>query len=118
MELIKIKQCIEDKIAQLSTGKAILEQTGKNMVEAEANYIKKKAKTILGLRNGKEFHVEGERVVNPPVTIIESIARGYCWKELMARDMAAIAYKNLVEGINILKSQKNGYEKILDKFDE
>ena len=64
------------------------------------------------MRHGKEYELDGKKIVNPPVSIIERVARGICFKELLEKDMAETTYKNLIIKINLTEAQLNGWQSV------
>ena len=110
MDLIDVSRKIELGIKELGELRKRLESF--NRSNHMAQYEKEVAKTIIKLRNGVELEVDGQRIVNPPVTIVERIAKGVCWKERMALDQSEAEYKAILESIDIVKAQLNAYQSI------
>jgi hypothetical protein len=77
-----------------------------------AVYDAKLAKTIISLRNGKEFEIDGEWIKDPPVTIIDKIARGVCWKDKLEMEKAEALYKNNIVTLNSIQAILNAYQSI------
>lgn len=80
--------------------------------ESIAKYEKKVALTIISLKNGIEFELEGQKVSNPQTTITEKIARGICWYEKLKAEESEAIYKSLIVNIETIKAQLNGYQSI------
>jgi len=80
-----------------------------------ATLDKDMAVVVLALRNGKEFTLEGESVKDPPVSVIDRIAKGICWEKSLERDRAESSYSNLLRGIDAVKTQINALQS-LNKF--
>ena len=80
--------------------------------KAIANYDKALALTIVKLRNGVEMEFEGQKILNPPVTIMEKIAKGICWKERLELEEAEGEYKSLITNIETVKAELNGLQSI------
>ena len=110
MELMQVAQMIEDKINDLTQLKSQLTLVSENKAIAVSNYDKIVAKTIIGLRNGLSYGIEAYKIENPPVSIIDKVAKGVCWKEKLVMDESETAYKNLIHNIDISKAQLNAYQ--------
>jgi len=80
-----------------------------------AKLDKDMAVVVLSLRNGKEFNLDGEVVKDPPVSVIDRIAKGICWEKSLERDRAESSYSNLLRGIDAVKTQINALQS-LNKF--
>lgn len=79
---------------------------------AISNYDKALAITIIKLRNGIEIEFEGEKVKDPPTTIMEKIAKGIIWKERLEMEEADSEYKSLITNIETVKAELNGLQSI------
>ena len=60
-------------IALLDQARSQLRERANTKSMAIANYDKALAKTIMGLRNGMEIEIDGEKISDPPVTIIDKV---------------------------------------------
>ena len=118
MELRKITTEILERIRLLKTARQELQPRAQAKADTVSGYYRKRAVTIMALRNGKKFELDGEEIQDPPVSIIESVARGICWEEKHARDLAESMYKNAVTGIDSLKLETNALQSILRIQDE
>ena len=112
MELLEISEKITNKIEQLTHFRDELDKSVEKKAESISNYEKTLAKTIISLRHGEEYELDGKKIVNPPVSIIERVARGICFKELLEKDMAETTYKNLIIKINLTEAQLNGWQSV------
>lgn len=112
METVSISKKIQDRIAQLDALKDTLGTLAQRKAQASAEYEKSIALTIVGLRNGKEYELDGQVITEQPTTVAEKVARGICWKEKLAADSAESAYKNAITTIGLTESQLNGYQSI------
>ena len=101
MEIIEIAKKIEEKIKLLEKGRQTLAIKAKEKAEAIAEYDKKMAKTIIQMKN------EGM-----PITLIERIAKGICWKEKLAKELAEAEYKNATVKMEAVMAELNGYQSI------
>ncbi|MCU0289423.1 MAG: hypothetical protein MUF15_23875 [Acidobacteria bacterium] len=120
MELIEIAKQIEIKINELDASRKVIMQRAKEKAEAIAAYEKAIAITIIGMRNGMSYDLDGEHVDNNmPVTLIEKIARGICYKEKLAAEQAEAMYKACVVNIETTMAQLNALQTLnryLDKL--
>jgi len=112
MELTQMSQLIEQKIKQMDAVDGILDILAEQKSSATGLYELALAKKIIQLKNGIEFNIDGEKVQNPPTTIIEKIAKGLCYSESIHKDLCESKYKNAITRIDMLKSQLNGYQSI------
>ena len=109
---MKLSVCINGKIEELEQLKKELDSMPDVVSNSSAEYEKKLAKTIIQLKNGVSFNLEGVDVSNPLTTITEKVARGLCWAEAMKAQLDEIKYKNLNKKIDIVEAQLNGYQSI------
>lgn len=112
MELMDIAKKIEKKINDLDAAVKELRNRAEDKANAQANYEKVLAITIIELKNGNPKEIDGNFIKDVPVTICEKIAKGLCWKEKLESDKAEAFYKNLITGIDVIQSQLNGYQSI------
>lgn len=112
MELIKIAEQMQDLIKDLGSLRRMLRQSGIEKAKYLAEYDKSIAKTIIQLKNGIEFDLEGNKVTNPPTTITEKIAKGICWHEKLMADEKETLYKSLIANIDVIKAQLNALQSI------
>lgn len=115
MEKIKVATEIEKKIAELELAKKHLSKRSEVKAETSANYDKAVALTIIKLRNGQTLELDGEKIVDPPATALDKIAKGICFKEKLEMDKAEAEYKSLITYIEVVQSQLNGWQSI-NKF--
>jgi len=112
MDLIDVTEKIKEKIRELDDQRNLLEEYSQTKAVTSAEYDKELAKTIILLKNGKEFDLDGVKILNPLTTITEKIAKGICWEQALNKDIAESKYKNQTELIEIIKAQLNGYQTI------
>jgi|GEM_PF-1549600 len=118
MELTKITDKMQGLINDLGSLRMSLKIYAKSKAQSIAEYEKVVAKTIICLRNGIEYELEGQKVCSPPTTTAEKIARGICWQEKLKADEAEGIYKSLVVNIETIKAQLNGYQTILKYLED
>jgi translation elongation factor P/translation initiation factor 5A len=107
-----LSKLIEEKIELLEKGRAKLEQAGFEKAEQTSLYEKTLAKTIMRLKNGEELELEGEKIKEPPTTILEKIARGLCYQEKMNADLAETNYRSIIIKIQAIESELNAYQSL------
>ena len=112
MEIVEVANQIQTKIRQLELGRDIIKERAREKAEAIGEYEKEIAKTLIGLKNGKEFILEGETIKNPPASITEKIARGICYQEKINAEMKDAEYRNAVIGMQAIESEMNAYQSI------
>ena len=118
MELQKRAEEIKRKIKTLEKGRSLLQGFAENKAETSAVYEKELAKTIIKLKNGEELELEGKKVIDPPATTPEKIARGVCWKYKLASEQAEAEYKLAIEKMKSIQSELNGFQSIFRYLDE
>lgn len=112
MDVIKVAEQIEIKISQIDKIRSVISERGKLKAKCLSNYDKAIAITILKLKNGVEMELEGEKIVNPPTTIIEKISKGICWQEKLNMEEADISYKSAITNLDAVQSQLNALQSI------
>ena len=115
-DLIKIRDKIEENLKLLRATSRELKIRSK--AEAIGNYEKKIAVTMLKLRQGQVVELDGEEVAYSVTTGLDKIAKGVCYKESIALDLAESAYKNAVIGIQTVQVEINALQSILRYMEE
>jgi len=110
MDIVSVAQEIENTIKILRKGRSLLPGRAKNKAEATAMYDKAIAKTLIQLKNGVKFTLDDQVIENPPASYCEKIARGLCWNERIALDLAESEYKNAIEGLRCIEAELNGWQ--------
>lgn len=118
MDMVTVAKEIQRYIKLLDTGREEIKQRAKHKAETIAEYDKVLTTTIIKLRNGVTLEIEGEKISNPPATLVEKIAKGYVWRERLEMETAESEYKNAVMGMSALEAQLNGYQSIFRHLDE
>ena len=117
-ELFRVAQQIENRIQALSVGRKELASRTKSKAGAISNYERAIAITIIQLKNGIEFTLEGSVVRNPIASIAEKIAKGICWKEKLDMEQAEGEYKAAIVGMQALQAELCGYQSIYKHLEE
>lgn len=112
MEIIQVAKKIEEKIKTLELGRNILKEYAENKAQTISNYEKEIAKILIGLKNGREYELDGEKIEKPPASIMEKIARGICFQEKLNMELSEAQYKNAIVGMSAIQAELNGYQSI------
>ena len=112
MEVLQVATEIQKKISELQKALPEIKKRGEEKAETSAEYDKAVALVIIKIRNGAEMMFEDQKIVDPPATILEKIARGICYKEKLAMEKADAYYKSLITYISTVESQLNGWQSI------
>jgi len=112
MDLLTVNKAIYNKIVQLDKACKNLAILADKKAETVSVYEKEMATTIIRLKNGVMFVIDGEEIINPQTTITEKIAKGICWKMRQEADLAESMYKNQIVVIDVCKAQLNGWQSI------
>ena len=112
MDIISVSKKIQEKIKTLELGREILRERATEKANAIGEYEKQIAKTLIGLKNGKEYEIEGEKIQNPPASYAEKIARGLCYQEKITAELGEMGYKNAIVGMQAIQTEANAYQSI------
>ena len=105
---MKIQRCIDmidierPKLSDMAHTKAV----------KIAEYEKAIAVTIMKLNAGKPAELDGETIKDPAKSIMEKLAKGLCWQEKLASEVADSAYKSQVLKLDCVKAQLSGYQSV------
>lgn len=112
LDIISVSNAIHDKIKELETERSYIGKLAREKAQSIAEYEKKMAITIIALKNGMEIEIDGNKIKSPPVTIVEKIAKGACYVEKIAADLAEAKYKAHIVKMDCLIAEMNGYQSI------
>lgn len=84
--------------------------------EAEKQYKKKMAVTLMGLKNGKKFELDGEEIESPPATIMIKIAEGICAEEGLAMGVSANSWRLSLENLKNIATQITALQSLLRSY--
>lgn len=112
MDPILVADSINAKIQELEALKQSLPSLAEEKAKTESDYEKAIAVTIVSLINGKEFQLDGRTIHNPPNAMLDKIAKGICWQEKLAFEMADGKYRNALKIIDMTEAQLNGFQSI------
>jgi hypothetical protein len=117
MELIAISRQIIEKETMLIKWRNSLDNYAENSANKTMEYEKQMALTLMGLRNGRTYEIEDKEgdlqtVTDPPVTIMEKIAKGICCQEKMEADLAESKFKNAHTKVKAMMAELNALQTI------
>lgn len=112
MDLIDISKKILEATNKLKEMRAVVSDRGIKRANAIVEYDKALAITMIKLRNGIEMTLDGEKIINPPTTILEKVAKGICWKERIELEEAEAFYKSVITNIEAVKAELNGMQSL------
>jgi DNA integrity scanning protein DisA with diadenylate cyclase activity len=107
-DIISISERIDKKIAELGEYAKRIRPLIDDISNAEEEFEKKYAKTLMLLKNGIEFELDGVKIINPPAASVKEIARGICFKEKVNVDKTELLFRGLMKTIDILTTQMDG----------
>jgi len=112
MDITNIADKIESTLTLIGNCRGELTRRRTEFLEAEDAYRKKKAITLLKLRNGTVGPFEGCSTDDVPVTLMPDLAKAICGVEKIRRDTAQLAYKDLYKGIEMLLSELSAWQSL------
>ena len=107
MDILKVKDCIENIIADIGHCRRDIETKGNAKANAISNYDKQLKIAIVVLKEEGKF----------PATLIEKIAKGVCSDHRLTLELAEVGYKACISNLEALKAQLNGYQSIYKHLD-
>ena len=111
-DILLIADEIHKKIDILEKMRVQIKDRAERKAETIAEYDRKLAVNIMKLKNGIEMELDGEKISNPPATLIEKIAKGIIWKERLEMEKADGLYKSIISNIDSVQSELNGLQSI------
>lgn len=118
MEVIEVAKRIEQKIGLLEKARSTLEGLANDKALTAAMYEKELAVTLIKLKNGVAFTLDGTSIKDPPTTICEKIAKGICWESKLQADQAEANYKLAIIKLECVQAELNGWQSISKYFDK
>ena len=70
----------------------------------------------MGLKNGREYDLEGDKIVSPPAATSLKIAEGICFKEGVAMDMADKSWRLSMENLKNIATQITALQSLLKQY--
>jgi hypothetical protein len=112
IDIVEIAKSIQGKIKELEKERGFIGKLAQEKAQTIAEYERKIAITIISLKNGMEIELGGQKVKSPPVTVIEKIAKGVCYEEKIAAELADAKYKAHIVKMDCLQAEMNGLQSI------
>jgi len=112
MEIIQVAKKIEEKIKTLELGREILKERAQAKAENLANYDKLLAKTLIQLKNGVEFELEGEKIKDPIASVSEKIAKGIIFQAKLDMELSDLGYRNALVGMTAISAELSALQSI------
>lgn len=97
-----VAENITRKITLLEEGRSKLKDRAQGKADAIADYDKCLAVAIIKRKDEGKY----------PATLIEKIARGDCYKQRAAAELAEAQYKLTVTKMNAIQAELNGWQSI------
>ena len=112
MEIVATSERIDEKVSLLAQMRNEMKPRAQEKAQSISDYEKAFAITVIQLKNGVPFTLDGETIKDPPTTIIEKIAKGICYESKLKMELADGAYKSLITNIETVKAELNGLQSI------
>lgn len=114
MDLMELATEIHNKIKLLEKMRIEIRSRAEAKAEMNAIYSKQIALTIIQLKNGKIFELDGEVISGEsmPANLLEKIAKGICWEAQLNADKADGLYKAIISNIDAVQSELNGLQSV------
>lgn len=112
MDVIELSTKIEQTIQSIQLIMQEYEKAGAFKVQTESDYDISIGKTIIQLKNGKEFNIDNEIFNNPPISIMEKIAKRICWQEKLKKEEAEVRYKLMQHKLKAFMAQLSAYQSL------
>ena len=105
MDHIIIAESIQKKIKEIDEIRREIKERGEQKAQAVSEYDKRITITLIELKNGRKFLLENQEIENPPVSIMEKIAKGLCWGEKLEMEKAEANYKSVISNLEAVVSE-------------
>lgn len=117
MNLINIADEIMKKNKDIDKIRADIRQRGENKAKTIATYEKTMSLTIIKLKNGETFELDGNAISNPQTTILEKIAKGICWETKLEMETADALYRSATTNLQAVIAQLNSLQSLFRHLD-
>lgn len=118
MEVIEVAKKIEHSIRLIGICRRVFKSRAKRKAETISNYDKTIAITLIKLRENVEMALEGYKIKNLPISIMEKIAKGLCYQERLEMEKAIANYANAISAMRSIEAELNGWQSIYRHLDE
>jgi len=116
-DIISIAEQMNTKIREIDSIRAQIKTRGEEKARTASIYDMEVAKYLIGLKNGKEYELSGEKIKEPPASITEKIAKGLAWEEKLHMDASDANYKSAISNLEAVKSQLNALQSLNRNLD-
>jgi len=110
VDVLGTTERIDEKIHQLEQARSMIRKAAQRKADAIGAYRKEVAKTIMRLRQGETFTIDGVEFSETSASNVAKVAEGICYLEKIEEDLADSLYKNVVKGMDALKAELNGLQ--------
>jgi hypothetical protein len=111
-DIISITEQIQKKIREIDEIRKEIKQRGEDKARTESEYDKSVSITLIKLKNGYSFQLDGMTIQNPATTIMEKLAKGICFQEKRNMEIADAMYKSVVSNLEAVKAQLNALQSL------
>ena len=123
MELLKVVSEINKRILLLEAGRKLLQERAEKKAHKSALYDKEVALTTLKLKSSKyepfmSDYGLSEKDLPMPVTLIDKVTKGICWKHKLEADLAESEWKVALIGLDTLQSELSALQSIYKHLEE
>ena len=117
MDVVKIAVAIQDIIAELGEHRKAIDEAANAKAIAIAEYDRDVAISLVRLKLGEGVEIDGKLVKDPPVGMIDKLAKGACWEACLKKEVAEAKYKSTVTKMEVLMAQLNGFQSVFRHLD-
>lgn len=112
MDIIRLRECMEKAMGEIGTCRREIEAKGEAKAKAISDYDRKMAVTLATLRNSENYELAGRTFKQPPISIMEKIAKGICADECYKKEVADSHYKACISNLTALQAQLNAMQSL------
>lgn len=111
-DVISVAESIREKISEIESERAKLEDSATDKANAISEYDRMMAISVLKLKNKAITEFEGNQISNLQANLIPIIAKGLCYKERFSQEFFEGRYKSILSNIDAIKAELNGFQSI------
>jgi hypothetical protein len=116
-ELIAISEQIQKKIQEIDSIRKEIKTRGEDKARTESEYDKAITVTLIRLKNGYAFELDGMTIQNPGISIMDKLAKGLCWQQKRDMEVADAMYKSVISNLEAVKAQVNALQSLNKHLD-
>ena len=117
MSVSDIAKQIEFKIREIDQIRAEIKNRGREKARTASIYDMEVAKVLVGLENGKEYELDGQKIKDPAKSVMDKLARGICFDYKLEMDVSEAEYKSVISNLEAVKTQVNALQSIYRHLD-